>query len=913
MNELQAKLARRRNLNGETDGKQLVDPEKRTTSDETAASKFPTPSPQINKVTSKSDSQPVTVTSQSASNELQNKLLRRRTLNGENQSNQDDAQPLSEPQQPPLYVSRTPSQETTAVTQSASANAASISFAPDETVNLPVYAEKNVLYGELSAVNDKSDSNEDLAAVEKEIISNSHVAKQNVVSPDHYHIVEPQRVHSALQSQFQQQPEVIHQDNLYVRTDDTSVTVQPNGKAENLNSGFSSELKPTQEPASQNVGNQSNSSFEDHSGMLSSYNTLPTETEPEAEPFVTNEKTANGSIAVESKSASSELQKKLARRRDLNGEIPGQNQQTSVSAPPTTKQNNSEKPPVTSVPASLTPSKALVEQKPVDTTSIPSTGKLLSFLSKDEDENDDLDLPFISSKADQSSLQKKKPSRGIWNDETVLSNLLEDDEDPLKGFSLPANKEEVTKKLFKPKPPPSPEPVVSLPPPVSVPSVTKGSVLPQQQPQEVKEQEILPVEDEDDALFDMSLPQLPKKFATSATVPNSSSSSGSRFKSRLAMDQTKVMNSFNEFVNGIASSQGKGRKNVSFQGGNVLDMLSPTSPPASTIGEKSLLEELEGSTSTADSKTVDENSHRISSNSKSKTAQLEIQNTFVKDFLEENDRLIKELTDVDDLSILLSSSTLSKSAVSSSSSSATKKSSEEFQPPRLQKTNSKRVASLRTKALFGNSLQGTTDEDDEEEDNGGGLFEDISPLPDSTTKTSTNYTTSPSSSKQGNDDDLLLEERDSLKLVTSPDKALSLLMGSDTRQSYNPLEVVSQQALIRSYANASARRSSALNDEQVTTSKIKNRELLFSKEGADDDDEEESDEENEGEDEAKKISTKDRPKSRLFSNDKTNEDGGISLETKKVKKGQVVIDPEITYDEFIDKFKRCRDLAELTK
>jgi hypothetical protein len=341
-------------------------------------------------------------------------------------------------------------------------------------------------------------------------------------------------------------------------------------------------------------------------------------------------------------------------------------------------------------------------------------------------------------------------------------------------------------------------------------------------------------------------------------------------------------------------------------------MLSPTSPPASAIKEKSLLEELEGSTSTSDSHTVDESSPRISSISKSKTAQQEIQNTFVKDFLEENDRLIKELTDVDDLSILLSSSTLSKSAVSSSSL-ASKKSSEEYQPPRLQKTNSKRVASLRTKALFGNSLQGTTDEDDEEEDNGGGLFEDISPLPDSTTKTSTNYTTSPSSSKQGNDDDLLLEERDSLKLVTSPDKALSLLMGSDTRQSYNPLEVVSQQALIRSYANASARRSSALNDEQVTTSKIKNRELLFSKEGADDDDEAESDEENEGEEEAKKISTKDRPKSRLFSNDKTNEDGGISLETKKVKKGQVVIDPEITYDEFIDKFKRCRDLAELTK
>jgi hypothetical protein len=901
MNELQAKLARRRNLNGETGGSQQAEPEKRTSSDDKIAPKLSTPSSQINKFPSNS-TQSTTTASQSASNELQNKLLRRRTLNGESQSNQDDIQPVVESQQP---VSRTPSQETTLFSQSTSSNAASNSQVTDEEKRSTAEGNEEMLLSEESLFS--KDSNHSFGDINSTVEENETKCDSNDTGSTHHNSEQHSDQLVDLQAQIQLQSEVSNQDNLPVSADVDKApeTTQLNEKEESSNSDFASQLNVSQQSSSQNdEGNLVNSSCDDPPRISSTDNGPPVAAEPE--PLVTTAKPA--SIAVDSKSASSELQKKLARRRDLNGEVPGKNQQPVLSTP-VIEQENFEKPSI--VQSQPSPSKPSVEQKSLENPAIPtvsSTSKLLSFLSKEEDENDDLDLPFISSKLEnQSSPQKKKPSLGIWNDDTVLSNLLEDDEDPLKGFSLPANKDEVTKKLFKPKPPPSPEPI--LPPAPPVPSSAPEVVaVPSPQVTQMKEEEIVAVDDEDD-LVDMSLPQLPKKFSTPA-VPSSSSTS--RFKSRLAMDQTKVMNSFNEFVNGIATSKGKGRSSVAFQGGNVLDMLSPTSPVATTK-EKSLLEELEGSTSTSTSSKVDGSSLHISSSiSKTTTARQEIQNSFLKDFLEENDRLLKELTDVDDLNDLLSLNTVSKS-VPSSSSSAAKKSSEVYQPPRLQKSNSKRTAAIRNKALFGNSLQGTVDDDDdEEEDNGRGLFEDVSPLPDSTTKTSTNYTTSPSSSsKQGNDDDLLLEERDSFKLGTSPDKALSLLMGSDKRQSYNPLEVVSQQALIRSYANASARRSSALNDEQVTTSQIKNRELLFSKEGIDD--EEESDEENEGEEEAKKIPAKDRPKSRLFSSDKTNEDGGISLETKKVKKGQVVPDPEITYDEFIDKFRRCRDLAELTK
>jgi hypothetical protein len=201
-------------------------------------------------------------------------------------------------------------------------------------------------------------------------------------------------------------------------------------------------------------------------------------------------------------------------------------------------------------------------------------------------------------------------------------------------------------------------------------------------------------------------------------------------------------------------------------------------------------------------------------------------------------------------------------------------------------------------------------DDGDEDDEGGGLFDD----------SGNQFTPSAKNTLNNNSPKpvLLLDEssesaKSSAANVDFADKALESLLGSghNSVPKYNPLQNVSEQALIRSHLNASSRRTTTAQVQggAQNLKSVMNKGLVT--ENASESSDEEECDDNEREPNTQKAN-KHKSKS-LFRDSIHADDEGISMETKQIKKGVAVPELEITYDEFIEKFRRCRDLTEITK
>lgn len=928
MNELQAKLARRRSLNGETEGRaqshnELSSPNERSNSGD-----------QTNKpilTTVKRESSTIATTSKSATDELQKKLARRRNLNGEVSNNLSHI--------PPPDDSNTFSGDSNPQSRTVSIER---SLSTSESLQEPIADE---------ALENAPNTGEDIQSNIKEIEEGKvEMNRENTIESQAAETLEAPESTSSNTADIQRDPKEIQDENLVIISDNdfsndnalkmedsavssediafivesvTEIQIKDVEEEQNIIPVEEVNNPPPVEPTESISISTGDLSLSEVSEVVevalpittSTSQPAPIETVEHDFPPTNSPSKLEGhkpiskpaSIATSSKSATDELSKKLARRRDLNGEIPkdeAENTHSEFSHTSTDTVHTIPQQPPSTQPISKSASKTSLHNNspivPVAPPAIPQN----SFLNNDDDDNE-IDLPFISHKQKETLPKAKKAGKGIWDDDTILSTLEEDDS---LNFTLPTNKEEVTKKLFKPKETPKPAEVVNAPapPPVpetppSIPTADEGN------------------DDTADLEFDLSLPKLPKKFIESSASKSPKSAErnsknwypGKYIKERrLPWSQGKSPNHnnnkinsivdqqqlFNDFVNGLAER----KSSVNFDEDLGIGL------SFENVEVKSLLEDFEE---------VDEGKDKpvllSSSTQKRRVTMMTAPsatraNDFLNEFLRENDNLLQEIAATE------TSTASSTSAPSSKQVSSLPPSDEtegldysipaEVIRPRsqmLQRSNSASIRVRKSNLLLEN-------EDDEE---AGGLFDDL--LSPSAQRNQSNSVVFQPSSTESKGDSLLFEDEKIGKNVNVDDD-LSLLLGDDSKAlKYNPLEVGSQQSLIRSFANASARRSSVHDREEVAahpTIDISSKGLLRE----DDDSSSDGDgEDGEGEkDQGKRSKNLFRESSQSGNNENSD---GINLETKKVKKGKEVPDESITFDEFMLRLKKCSDLMEITK
>lgn len=933
MNELQAKLARRRSLNGEGEGRtqsnsELSSPNERANSGD-----------QTNKpilTTVKRESSTIATSSKSATDELQKKLARRRNLNGEVSRNLSDIPPSDDNN--PFSGDSNPQSRTVSIERSLSTSESLQEPIADEALetNVPNTVDiqsKEIEDDSVDIISQKSIENQVAETPEAPETTSSNTTDES-----------PKPLSNA--ADIQTDPEEIQDEIVAILSDnDHSNALKMEDSAVSsediafiVESITDTQIKyveeeqslilveevnnppPIEPTASISVSTGDSSLSEEVSEVVDvvlpitistsqpalmenveQVNFPPTNSPSKLEGHKPISKPA--SIATSSKSATDELSKKLARRRDLNGEVPkdeAENTQSERSHTSTDTARTVPQQPPSTQPISKSGSKTSLHNNspivPVAPPAIPQN----SFLNNDDDDNE-IDLPFISHKQKETLPKAKKGGKGIWDDDTILSTLEEDD--PL-NFTLPTNKEEVTKKLFKPKETPKPAEVVNAPAPLPVPE-TPPSVL-------------IADEGNDDAAdleFDMSLPKLPKKFIESSASKSPKSAErnsknwypGKYIKERrLPWSQGKSPNHnnkinsivdqqqlFNDFVNGLAER----KSSVNFDEDLGIGL------SFENVEVKSLLEDFEEVDEEKDKPVLLSSSaqkRRVTMMTAPSTTNT---NDFLNEFLRENDNLLQEIAATE------TSTASSTSAVSSKQASSLPPSDEtegldfsiptEVVRPRsqmLQRSNSASMRVRKSNLLLEN-------EDDEE---AGGLFDDL--LSPSEQRNQSSFQPSSTESKG----DSLLFEDEKIGKNVNVDDDLSLLLGNDSKAlKYNPLEVGSQQSLIRSFANASARRSSVHDREEIAahpTIDISSKGLLRE----DDDSSSDGDgEDGEGEkDQGKRSKNLFRESNQSGNNDNSD---GINLETKKVKKGKEVPDESITFDEFMLRLKKCSDLMEITK
>ena len=909
MNELQAKLARRRNLNGEGDPKAVAaasspEPVRSTSSEQVTKPAGVGKSP-------KTESSSIAVSSGSASSELQKKLARRRNLNGEIIQDAHDSQ------QCPQEETKQESSHQTDHSQIPEAQRNSVEHVTNQVES--VHIENHVELPTQTHQDHENTVDQNLAEVEPGVVTTIPVPMSEITET--VEVTEPVPADVEPKNETNDTIEQNLTDNLvHHQVFEPEPEPEPEVRAEH-----EPEVAPEQIPVpeqipeelheAENPENHQAESVVDHKPevvehiaattertsldappreSITSVDSSPRTSSPLPRERQSSHETTHSkpnasqpvSIAVSSSSASSELQQKLSRRRSLNGE----DGKSPTAAPIATsaapvEPPSSPKPVVTAAPViSAVPSVAPINSSaPAPIGPQTTLKEKKSFLLADDDE--ELDLPFLTSKGKGSSTtQKPKKSNAIWDDETVLSNLAEDEEgDPLNLTQQ--SKEEVTKKLFKPREQPKP----ATPPPVVPSSPTKASSSTTTTTTAVLEEENL----DDINLDDMALPDLkalkkqendkaarlnwyPGKYIRERRLP---------WKSPTAkkMGQQQVMDQFNEFVSGL------NERKTSVDGGAVT-VLSQ---------EKSLLEELEF-TPLSDDTTTDDDflppPPEIPSSSLLAPKAKEPQNAKLTEFLAQSDKLMQEL-DQDDLDLPVNRSPSKQSLQSLD---VLQQSIEPSERPNLQRMSSTRTRKAR--------LYQTDDGD--EDDEGGGLFDD----------SGNQFTPSAKNTLNNNSPKpvLLLDEssesaKSSAANVDFADKALESLLGSghNSVPKYNPLQNVSEQALIRSHLNASSRRTTTAQVQggAQNLKSVMNKGLVT--ENASESSDEEGCDDNEREPNTQKAN-KHKSKS-LFRDSIHADDEGISMETKQIKKGVAVPELEITYDEFIEKFRRCRDLTEITK
>jgi hypothetical protein len=950
MNELQARLSRRRQLNGEidpnipADSNSLPEPPKRVNSNEVAM-KPPVSTPSS-----------VATSSKSASSELQKKLDRRRSWeaspkNGNSpvpNGNKDFQEPVvAHPNHTLSHQNSTETVESSiqdTEEESPESRRQSIDHLPsDNSVDMQVDIASGFTSSEALLSTIVPETFDDL--------ENS----ETTTSVDNGNIMTDNNEPEGAPAQYQE----ICQNNAVEMEEELPLLQENNNndeseKRDSLEKQFEesveqkSDFQDTVSITSEEVPLLDHSIVEQMSPQ-ESFSSPPAEI---TAPMISSKSTPIdiSSVATNSSSATSELQNKLLRRRALNGETGNNNSNNNPQPVNTSEHHQTENRPSEVVHATNTA--AVPSDVHVNNTARPATStikvvekeeppsrlfmeeKKNSLLSRD-DEDDELDLPFTS-KSNEKSKQSKPKKNNIWDDDTVLENLVENEENDLNLTQQ--TKEEMTKKLFKPKEQP-PVVIAPLPPVPSAVAPSRSAPASTKQAEPVLETPVTtvtsnsePVITEDD-LKDLALPSLEdirrkehNKFADGSKLNVESYMKERKnwtAKQKLVMDQQLVMSQFNEFVNGLNERKSTITSSSSTAGGGEGGVFSPNSlslleqlelsSPKLVEGKSSLLDDddfLPPPRSVPSSSSATTTSSTITEKPPSTSGLLEKQksreqDSFLKDFLAENDKLLEDEDFLPTKKRDSSKPQLSENNDENDALPVLSTLNANNRPGALQRATSTRS---RKPKLY----QAGDDENEEDETLFGEGEED--PLmvksPSRTNMLLLEEESSNNSMTNNKDENSMPSTSNSSKSSNNvaAQQALDSLLGGNHRSSYNPMENISQATLVRSHVNASSRRTMTRDQTQSAANmNLINKGLLTA------DNDFPSEEDNTGGDHnAGHPKTKSKMLFRSSIADDDN-DTGIALDTKQIKKGVAVPEQDITYDEFIEKFRKCRELTEITK